>query len=134
MNRNCSACNIKIDINNYKKDRTVCKSCHNKNKRKYNIMILTPNYQQPNIVSTNCIVSTYKNRANVAIGRRNVGKTFYMLKVLEKTGTKRTLHIISRSPNQYPNCKTSTEIKTANKYKGSVVFLTICWELKIVLK
>ena len=34
MNRNFSACNIKIDINNYKKDRTVCKSCFNENKNK----------------------------------------------------------------------------------------------------
>ena len=34
MTRNCSACNIKIDINHYKKDRTVCKSCYNKNKIK----------------------------------------------------------------------------------------------------
>ena len=25
-----------IDINNYKKDRTVCKTCYNKNKRKNN--------------------------------------------------------------------------------------------------
>ena len=25
---------IKIDENNYKKDRTVCKSCYNKNKKK----------------------------------------------------------------------------------------------------
>ena len=32
-----------IDINNYKKDRTVCKTCYNKNKRKNNNNILTPN-------------------------------------------------------------------------------------------
>ena len=40
MNRNCSACDIMIDINNYKKDRTVCKTCYNKNKRKNNINTL----------------------------------------------------------------------------------------------
>ena len=33
-NKNCSACNIKLDINNYKKDRTVCKDCYNKKKEK----------------------------------------------------------------------------------------------------
>ena len=44
-----------------------------------------------------------------------------MLKVLEKIGNKRPVHIINRSPNQYPNCKTSNEIKPINKYKGSVV-------------
>ena len=34
---------------------------------------------------------------------------------------KRPIHIITRSPNQYPNHKTSNEIKPINKYKGSVV-------------
>ena len=41
-NKNCSACNIKLDINNYKKDRTVCRDCYNKKKRK---TILTPHLQ-----------------------------------------------------------------------------------------
>ena len=27
MKRNCTACNMKIDSNSYKKDRTVCKDC-----------------------------------------------------------------------------------------------------------
>ena len=58
MNRNCTACNIMIDSNIYKKDRTVCKTCFNKNKRKNNKNILTPNkfinsYQQPNIENLN---------------------------------------------------------------------------------
>ena len=44
-----------------------------------------------------------------------------MLKVLEKIGNKRPINIITRSPNQYPNYKTSTEIKPINKYKGSIV-------------
>ena len=64
------------------------------------------NVNNPN----NNIVSKFENRANVVIGQRNVGKTFYMLKVLEKIGNKRPIHIITRSPNQYPNYKTSTEI------------------------
>ena len=126
MNRNCTACNIMIDINNYKKDRTVCKSCYNINKRKNNIKTLTQNknntsYQEPNIENVNNNLSTYENRANVVIGPRNVGKTYYMLKVLEKIGNKRPIHIITRSPNQYPNYKTSNEIKPINKYKGPVV-------------
>ena len=44
-----------------------------------------------------------------------------MLKVLEKIGNRRPIHILTRSPNQYPNYKTSTEIKLINKYKESVV-------------
>ena len=132
MNRSCTACNIMIDINNYKKDRTVCKTCYNKNKRKNNNIILTPNDLKTtsnkldkNIENVNNnnndIVSSYENRANVIIGPRNVGKTYYMLKMLGKIGSKRPIHIITRSPNQYPNYKTNSEIKPINKYKGSVV-------------
>ena len=125
MNRNCSACNIKIDANNYKKDRTVCKSCYNRNKRKNNDndTLIQPskinNVNKNN--AKNNIVSKFENHAYVVIGPRNVGKTYYMLKVLEKMGNKRPIHIITRSPNQYPNYKTSNEIKPINKYKGSVV-------------
>ena len=84
--------------------------------------------QQPKIneinnnKDNNLSVSTFENHAFVVIGPRNVGKTYYMLKILEKIGNKRPIHIISRSPNQYPNCKTSNEIKPIDKYKGSVVF------------
>ena len=81
---------------------------------------MTPNIENVNN-NNNGIVSTYENRANVVIGPRNVGKTFYMLKVLKKIGNQRPIHIITRSPNQYPNYKTSNEIKPINKYKGSVV-------------
>ena len=114
-----------IDINNYKKDRTVCKTCYNKNKRKNNIDTLPPNKNNNENVDknkdNNPNLATYENRANVIIGPRNVGKTFYMLKILEKIGNKRPIHIITRSPNQYPNYKTSNEIKRINRYKGSVV-------------
>ena len=98
-----------IDINNYKKDRAICKTCQNKNKRKNNNIILTPidlktasnktvknkknklkagsNIENVNN-NNNDIFSTYENRANVFIGPRNVGKTYYMLKVLDKIGKK----------------------------------------------
>ena len=36
-NKNCTICNIKLDIVNYLKHRTVCKTCYNKNRQnKYN--------------------------------------------------------------------------------------------------
>ena len=44
-----------------------------------------------------------------------------MLKIPEKIGNKRPMHIITRSLNQYPTYKTSNEIKPIDKYKGSVV-------------
>ena len=78
--------------------------------------------QQPKIDKVNNnIVSTSENHACVVIGPRNVGKTYYMLKLLEKIGDKRPSNIINRSPNQYLNYKTSIEFKPINKYKGSIV-------------
>ena len=126
MNRNCSVCNIIIDENNYLKHKTVCKSFYNKNRRKNTTIekkIVTAT-QQPKVDDTdnnNDNVPKHENHACVVIGPRNVGKTYYMLKMLEKLGNKRPIHIITRSPNQYPNHKTSNEIKPINKYKGSVV-------------
>ena len=102
------------------KNITVCKSCYNKNRRKNK-------NQQPKIDKTNSNennnpnVSTYVNHAYVVIGPSNGGKTYYMLRMLEKKGDQRQIPIITRSPNQYPNYKTSNENKPINKYKGSVV-------------
>ena len=50
-----------------------------------------------------------------------MGKTFYMVKILKKIGNKRPIRLITRSPNQYPNYKTSNEIKPIKIYKGSVI-------------
>ena len=44
-----------------------------------------------------------------------------MLKILEEIGNRRPIHLLTRSTNQYPNYKTSKEIKPINKYKGSFV-------------
>ena len=113
-----------IDKNNYKKDRTVCKTCYYKNKRKNNIKTLPPIKNIGNVnknEDNNPDVLTYENHRHVIIGPFNVGKTYYMLKVIEKRGDHRPIHTITRSPNQYPNYKTNNEIKPNNKHKGSVV-------------
>ena len=122
--KKCTVCNIKIDEDNCKKDRNICKNCYNINRKKYNnkekkrkVNDSVDNVNNPN----NNIVSKFENHRHVIIGPSNVGKTYYMLKVLEKIGNKRPIHIITRSPNQYPNHKTSNEIKPINKYKGSIV-------------
>ena len=125
-NKFCTVCKIKKDENNYKKDRTVCKSCYNKKKRRNEYITLPTNkintsHQQPDIENVNKKVSKFENHRHVVIGPSNVGKTYYMIKVLEKIGNQRPIHIITRSPNQYPNYKTNNEIKPINKYKGSVV-------------
>ena len=75
-----------------------------------------------NIVN-NSNVSKYENHAYVVIDPRNAGKTYHMLKLLEKIGNKRHIHIITRSPNQYPVYKTSTDIKPIHKYNGSVAII-----------
>ena len=117
-----------IDENNYLKHRTICKKCYNENRRKNNNTVPS-NIENVNNNNDN-IDSTYENHRHVVIGPSNVGKTYYMLKLLEKIGNKRPIHIITRSPNQYPNYKTSNEIKPINKYKGSVVIFDVILRAK----
>ena len=128
MNRICNICNLEIDEKNYLKDRTNCKSCYNKNRRKNNNKTFIQNQQTKidknnNNNDNNPNVSTYENHAYVVIGPRNVGKIYYMLNILERIGNQSPVHIRTRSPHQYPNFKKSTEIKAINKYEGSVVIV-----------
>ena len=85
MNRICTTCNI----NKVLKDRSVCRSCYNINRRKNNKIDITP--QQPKIENVNKKDNnTHENHAFIIIGPRNVGKTYYMLNILEKIGKKNT--------------------------------------------
>ena len=83
--KNCSACNIKLDINNYKKDRTVCKDCYNKKKRKNNLI------QKPKIENGN------NNNRTLLLGPSFSGKTNLMLKILSRISD-RDIYIITKSP------------------------------------
>ena len=49
MNKNCTVCNMELDVVNYLKHRTVCKTCYNKNRRKNN------NNQKSKVLITNTI-------------------------------------------------------------------------------
>ena len=69
--------------------------------------------------------TTYENNRHAVIGPNNVGKTYYMLKILEKICNKRPIHITTRSPNQYLNFKTSIGIKPMDRSSGSVVISMI---------
>ena len=145
----CIECGKNLDENKfYKKVKNKCKDCLKKDKCELCEKIVTkkwltshlerehqPSESKPKIDNVNkkillpekqnqdniTRVSTYENLAFVVIGPRNVGKTYYMLKILEKIGNKKPIHLITRSPNQNPNYKTSNEIKPLKKYKGSVV-------------
>ena len=127
---------MKIDENKYLKHRNICKNCHNKNKRTNNNTVIqnetSASHQQPKVDKNNTNnkinipekqkhntpnISTYENHSHIVIGPSNVGKTYYMLKILEKMGNQRPICIITRSRNQYPNYKTSNEIKPINNTK-----------------
>ena len=137
MNRNCSACNIKIDTNNYNKDRPVGKSCYNKNKRKNNNNSTLTQNQQPKIEIDNNkkkmiyvdsvsnkkernVVGTVNNRTLI-IGFSNCGNTYLMNLILFQK--QEPIFIITKSLNQYLNIKaqTSGEIQPLDHYENSTV-------------
>ena len=113
-NKNCSACNIKLDINNYKKDRTVCKDCYNKKKRKNNLI------QEPKIEND------FNNNRTSLVGPSFSGKSYLMLKILSRI-TDRDIYIITKSPpEQYTDSKIkikeiSDEIKPLNEYENGII-------------
>ena len=138
MKRICNTCNLEIDKNNYLKDRTVCKSCYNKNRRKNNNNTSIQN-QQPksdndkkekkvavSVKNTNNnkkktkVVDSMNNRTLI-IGFSNCGKTYLMKHILLQK--QEPTFIITKSINQYPNIKaqTSDEIQPLNEYENSVV-------------
>ena len=114
--KNCTTCNMKSDKDNSKKDRTICKNCYNKKKRKINNIVLEKDAKDlsrsnKQIKDNKTSVSAYESHNHVIIGPSNVGKTYNMFKILEKIGNKSSNHIIIRSPNQNPTFKTEVEIK-----------------------
>ena len=115
-NKNCSACNIELNINNYKKDRTVCKDCYNKKKRKTNLI------QQPKNENGNDI----NNNRTLLVGSSFAGKTYLMLKILSRM-IDQDIYIITKSPpEQYTNSKIKSkeitdEIKPLNEYENGVI-------------
>ena len=73
---------MKFDINNYKKDRTVCKDCFNKKKRKNNLVRneITISHQQPIIQNGN----NNNNNRTLFVGPSFSGKTYLMLKFFSR--------------------------------------------------
>ena len=125
-NKNCSVCNIKLDINNYKNDRTVCKDCNNERKRKNNLIQneITISHQQPKTANGN----KNKNNRTLLVDPSFSGKTYLMLKTLSRKPD-RDIFIITKSPpEQYTISKIKIkeigdEIKPLNEYEnGSTVF------------
>ena len=98
-----------IDINNNKNDRTVCKRCYNKTKRKNNNNTFIQNktrvfYKQPKIENG----GNYNNRT-LLTGPSCSGKTYLILKILSRIPD-RVMYIITKSPpEQYSNSKIKTK-------------------------
>ena len=119
MSRKCSVCNTKIDINNYKKDRTVCKICYNKTKRKNKT---TVSHQQPEIENDN---NSNINRT-LLVGPSFSSKTYLKLKILSRIPA-RDIYIITKSPPEHcSNSKIkakekSDEIKPLNENERTII-------------
>ena len=119
-NKNCSVCNIKLDINNYKKDRTVCKDCYIKKKRKNNLVQneITTSHQQPK--------NEINNNRTLLVGLSFSGKTYLMLKTLSRIPD-RDVYITTKSPpEQCTNSKfkikeINDEIKPLNEYENGII-------------
>ena len=151
-NESCSACNKKLDKDNYKKDRTVCKNCYNEKKRKiHNNNNASIQSQQPTITTNNhnqqsqptidnvntnnnTLIQNQQPKIDINTYTRtliirfsNCGKTYLMNHFLLQK--EEPFFIITKSLNQYPNIKaqTSDEIQPLKNYENSTVFSTICW-------
>ena len=116
MNRNCSAFNIKININIYKKDETVCRSCYNKNKRKNKNNTLI---QQPKSENGN------NNNRTLLVSPSFSGKTYLMLRLFSRIPDRDVYIIIKSHPEQYSNSKNKIkeirdEIKASKEY-GKII-------------
>ena len=122
--KNCSVCNIKLDITNYKKDRIVCRDCYNKKKRKNNLVRnqITISHQQPIIENGN----NNNNNRTLLVGPSFSRKTYLMLKILSRM-IDRDNYIITKSPpEQYTNSKIkikeiNDEIKPLNEYENGII-------------
>ena len=120
-NKFCSVCKIKLDITNYKKNRTASKGCYNKKERKNNLVQneITTSHQQPKVENNN-------NNRTLLVGPSFSGKTYLMLKILSRLPV-RDIYIITKSPpEQYSNSKIkikeiSVEIKPLNEFENGII-------------
>ena len=119
--KKCTVCNIKIDVDNCKEDRNICRICYNVNRKKYS------NNNKEKIQVVNSVNKTkvfdfvINNNRTLIKGFSNCGETYLMNHILQqKQGP---IFIITKSLNQYPKIKaqTSDEIQPLNEYENSVV-------------
>ena len=110
--KKCTVCNIKIDEDNYKKDRNICRKCYKINRKKYN----SNNREKIQVVN-----SVSNDNRTLIIGFSNCGKSYLMNHILQQK--QEPIFIITKSLNQYPKIKaqTSDEIQPLENYENSTV-------------
>ena len=138
MIRTCYTCDIEIHKDNYLKNRSVCRSCYNKNRRKNNNNTLIQSEQPKSdndkkkrkvvnsVNNTNINKKKRKlfesvNNRTLIIGFSNCGKTYLMNHILHQR--QEPIFLFTKSLNQYPNIKaqTSDEIEPLENYENSTV-------------
>ena len=116
--KNYTVCNIKLDKDNYQKDRTVFKDCYHKKKRKSSNRTLIQNTHHTsfgNDISTSHqqskIDNINNNNRTLIIGFSNCGDTYLMNCILLQK--QEPVFINTKSLNQYPSieAQTSDEIE-----------------------
>ena len=100
-NKNCTACNIKADKDNYKKSRTICKNCYNKKETKNNKKSLiqnktTASHKQLKINN----VYNYRSNRTLLIGPSFSDKTYLILKFLSRIPN-RDIYSFTKSPSEH---------------------------------
>ena len=112
-NQNCTACNIKLDEDKFKKNRTVCKDCYNKKNNK----IVRRNYQ---FTKSTCKIEHFRL---VLVFRK---KTHFMLKFFSRLHNQDFYIITNSPPEQFSNSKIKfteigEEIKPLNEYESNII-------------
>ena len=122
INKKCSECNLKFFEDNYEKERTICRNCCNKTKRKCNEIS-----EKDSLSRHNESVKTYfKNIRRLIVGPCFTGITQLILKVFSRIRD-RYIYIFTKSPpGQYSTSKikvkeNSEEIKPLNEHESALI-------------
>ena len=84
-NKTCTACNIKLDQDNFKKDRTICNNCYNKKERKNTTKIQNQLPKIDNTIHEKPKIKDFENETchrHLIIGGSRCGKTHLTIFVL----------------------------------------------------
>ena len=93
VKQTCTACNIKVDPNNYLRDRIVCKNCYNMKRRENNENSLDKQQQSKNDIFIN-----KNNNKTPYAGFSICGKLYLINHILHQK--QEPVFIITRKLNQ----------------------------------